>query len=523
MQSWSDIALSCSIALVALCIRIPHLTTTPTLSSDAEEIRWAVLIARSATHPLTNIAPYIGAWHSYVMAAAFRLLGFDLAVARGLTLSFAVLTTVLVYWLARELGLTPAGAAAAAGLLAASGSHTVVASHLGWSNCTTPFYTTLVLLLCVRAVRRRQPVLLLGAGLVGGLALQTHPTALPLLVAAAIYVGWRQRAQRLRWLAPAFVLLVVAYSPVLLANALGAGAGLSAGEAKVGAYQKQRPLSATTYAEDLTALAQGLDQVLAGRLVPGDAPLRDPALLLAGVFGLGALLWATPSGRWLLPLGVLLTVLSLPALTPRYELLNGRYLMPLLPVILAAEAGLLEALGRWAVPRALSRGLSWPRRLVGGATLLGLTVLLGWSLVSPLWQLNRLYAQEPQPAFNDVLRGLAEQVEAARRPGEMVFLDRQVHVIYPFDRAGKPVRAAMILRMLLDLRSQPNRYVSVAPETLRRELSVAPGHTSLLLTQPAPQVEALSPTAVAKVRDIRLPSGQRIVLYRVSAHLPADQ
>src|SRR5207248_5461599 len=130
-------------------------------------------------------------------------------------LALGALTVALTYWLAREWWPGRAAALLAGALLAASGAHAVVASHVAWSNCTTPFYTTLAAALLARAVRRGTPRLLPAAGLAAGLALQTHPAALPVLLALAACGLWHSR--RLGWLrtpwpAAAVAAFVVAYS-----------------------------------------------------------------------------------------------------------------------------------------------------------------------------------------------------------------------------------------------------------------------------------------------------------------------
>ena len=63
----------------------------------------------------------------------------------------------------------------------------VVGSHIGWSNSTTPLWTTLFLWILVEAVRRDAPRLLPLAGLAGGLAQQTHPSVLAILLGAGLW------------------------------------------------------------------------------------------------------------------------------------------------------------------------------------------------------------------------------------------------------------------------------------------------------------------------------------------------
>jgi hypothetical protein len=97
----------------------------------------------------------------------------------------------------------------AAGLLATNGPHVVVNSHIAWSNCLTPLLTTLAFWALLRAGEAR-PFLPL-AGLLLGLALQTHPLVVAMLPGLALAVLLHD-ARSLRtpwpWLAAAAFLVV---------------------------------------------------------------------------------------------------------------------------------------------------------------------------------------------------------------------------------------------------------------------------------------------------------------------------
>src|SRR5207249_4740551 len=113
---------------------LPHLLDVPQFTDETEEVLRALAIARGGRLPLVDVDSYIGAWHAYLTAVALRLLGYDVAVARGLVLAFGALTVALTYWLAREWWPGRGAALLAAALLAASGAHAVVASRVAWSN-----------------------------------------------------------------------------------------------------------------------------------------------------------------------------------------------------------------------------------------------------------------------------------------------------------------------------------------------------------------------------------------------------
>src|SRR5439155_561571 len=134
--------------------------------------------------PLTNVDPYIGPLWNYLLAGLFWLLGPSIAIPRALVLTTGVVTVLLTYllgraWYGRRVGLLGAT------LLAASPAHTAVNSHVAWSNCVTPVFTTAGLLVLTYALRGARPRLLPAAGLLLGLAFHTHPTAAPVLVGAA--------------------------------------------------------------------------------------------------------------------------------------------------------------------------------------------------------------------------------------------------------------------------------------------------------------------------------------------------
>ena len=57
--------------------------------------------------------------NDYLTAAALRLFGFDLGVARAVSLLFGVFTVLLTYWLARELRPARVVALVAAALIGA--------------------------------------------------------------------------------------------------------------------------------------------------------------------------------------------------------------------------------------------------------------------------------------------------------------------------------------------------------------------------------------------------------------------
>ena len=95
---WLDAALSGGLVCLALWLRLPYLNSAPTLSNDADEIHQAARIGQGLSLPLVSRAAYIGAWHSYLTALAFRFFSPSVTTARGLSLVLAV-ATVLLTWM----------------------------------------------------------------------------------------------------------------------------------------------------------------------------------------------------------------------------------------------------------------------------------------------------------------------------------------------------------------------------------------------------------------------------------------
>src|SRR5439155_2046823 len=118
--------------------------------------------------------------HSYLLVVGWRLFGLDPDLPRILALVAGVATVPAAYWLGRELHSRAAGLLAAV-LVAAMPFHILIASHVGWSHCLTPLFATLALAALARALRRGEGPALALAGLLVGLALQTHPLAVLLL------------------------------------------------------------------------------------------------------------------------------------------------------------------------------------------------------------------------------------------------------------------------------------------------------------------------------------------------------
>src|SRR3954447_24902195 len=169
----SDVLVVAVLLVAAAAVRLPYLWDIPRFTDESNEALKALVIAHGRIVPLTNIDPYIGPLWNYLLAGVFLATGPSLSTPRTVVAILGILTVVPTYLLGRSLGGHGVGALAAA-FLALSPAHIVVNSHIGWSNCITPLLTTLALWLTHRAIIRTVPSGLAWAGIVWGLALQTH-------------------------------------------------------------------------------------------------------------------------------------------------------------------------------------------------------------------------------------------------------------------------------------------------------------------------------------------------------------
>ena len=349
-------------AILSLTVltRLPNLQTIPAFTDEVGEVAVGLAILRESARPLTNVDPYIGPFWNYLLAAVFWIFGPSAAAPRLVVLTSGALTVMLTYALGRALFGVRVGLLGAT-LLGASPVHTAVNSHVAWSNCITPFFTTAGLLVLVSALRDERPRLLPAAGTLFGLAFHTHPTAFPVLAGSALAV----LLQRGRWLLgpwPYVAMLTAAIvnANLLVYNLLTGGRTVTYAREIQESYVRETGGEAgylANLASLIVGLARGLGGILERRPVMSDY-LSEPSLWLGvGLAALGLLL-ALRRRSFLPPLVVCVTVGLLPIINPKYDpILNGRYLAPILPLGLPWLALALDWLTRLrtTVPRAAGR------------------------------------------------------------------------------------------------------------------------------------------------------------------------
>jgi 4-amino-4-deoxy-L-arabinose transferase-like glycosyltransferase len=509
VPAWRTEALLLGLTLaLAGLVRWPYLLEWPAFTDESREVLLSLAVARGERWPWTNVNTYIGPWHVYLLAGAFKLAGTSIWVPRALMLALNLAAVGLTYLLARRLAGRLAGLVAGL-LVALSPMWVLVNSHVAWSAGTTPLYALAALVLAHRALagaaavpplRRSAAPLLLPAGLLLGIAGQTHPSGLllaPALALATVWgrAGWRRLRTPWPWLALAAALL--GYAPVLLYNTVVApGASLAEAERIGGA----RGLTATPLA--IVARAPGMWwnelRMVAGVSEPWVLPawsqplVAAATLLLLGLAGWGLVaVWRR--GERLVPLALGALLLLLPAMTGYTgEMYAERYAAPLVAVVavlagagVAALAGGPAATGPW-------------RRAALGALPLLLAVL-------PVASLTAYYGQQ-SGAPNQVAMATADLLAPARGC---------IHVVLDQRLAGQVTSGggtmARSLRLTLSLAGVGWETQRVHGQTLRdveRDTGIRERGGVVVAIFTPPTIQQLSPQLLARLQEIwRAPDG----------------
>jgi len=432
-----EILLVVGLLALALAVRLPYLWDIPRFTDETAEARLALRIARGEMLPLTNRDPYIGALWNYLLAGAFAIGGPSLFTPRAIVVILGVLTVLPTYLLGRTLGSHAAAPGwsvpritglLAALLLALAPAHIVVNSHIAWSNCLTPLFTTLGLWLTSLALARAQPAVLLLAGLAFGLSVQTHPIGALMLPGVAIAVALARPRWLLRpWPYLAVLTALLGCANLLVANFQSDFAGVVNGVAVQEKYTGGEILTSAVYVDRVRQELWLLTDSLSGALVETGS-LSGP---LWGSLGL-VVLAATCAGvesllrrRTFLPLLAAVSFLALlPIVNGRYEssVPKARYVAPLLPICYLAMALLIAESHAWI--RALRP--SWTRSLrpILHAGVGALVLVLA---VGPLLGLTAYYrAAQQDGRTNTLFFQTVRAIESSLHPGERVYVERQL-------------------------------------------------------------------------------------------------
>ncbi len=472
-----DALLAALLSLAGAAVRLYALQLVPTLTDETDEIQFALRIAGGGFLPAVSVDTYNGPLHHYLMAAGLAL-GGGATWPRSLVMLLGALTVGLTYLLGASLAAQMAGWRAAgwlrlagviaAALMAVSFVPVVVNSHIAWSNATTPFWTTLTLLILSEARRQSRPALLIAAGIAAGLAVQTHPTAVIVLLGGAVWIA----ATRPAWLRTGWPWLALGAALLMVSNLILYNVFTAGGSAE-GAARRDYAFTGGVNLPEYLANAQGFlgmaYQLVGSTFVstlPADTAattMRSPAVILYAVVAVVAVLYT--ARRAGLPLACWLAALiMLPVINRAYDShISARYMAPLLPPTFAAMGALL------ARGVAMLRGGSRARGAVGVAvaTLAGLLVLY------PAARLSNYYFYELADGRNNAR--LWQLVDAVRAPGQAgtpIVLDRGLRDAR-LDAGGHVYKA---LGTLLDLEGVPHENPRA------EELPAVPDGALLVLT-----------------------------------------
>ena len=452
---WVDVLTVGVLVVLAGAVRWPNLLLSPQFPSVGDTIIAALEMSEERAFYLYDSAPYLGAPFIWLLALVYRVFGPSLEATVLVPWAIGTLTVIPTYLLGRELAGRMAGLLAAA-LLATAGAHVVVSSHVVLSHSLTPLLSTFTLWLLARSVTRESGRSLAWAGLGAGISLQTHPTVLPLLAGSAVAVLLvRPTWLRTRWPYIALALLVLGYSTLLVHHVQTGFAVVSDIEGKQDEYfeggaEAGEAADRGLYLTNLASLSVSLARMASGVIEERESSadyLADPWVLSYPLLAILGALIAARRGNPLLLVALALAVFWPPLLSGKYKpILDGRYLMPDLPVIyvdIAVAFGAVAALVARAAPAVRLAGTT---AIVVGAVAL---------IVHPLIVLDRFYEESQEDGFSNALylRTL-DQVQAARQAGEPVLLDPRLAEVKSTG-GGKASSSFAFLFALNEIPSEP--------------------------------------------------------------------
>lgn len=414
---WLELGLVAVLFAFALAVRLPNFLTIPALTDEFKQVNWVLDVYEGRRLPLVGWDSYTGPLFTYLLAFLFRLFGTSIVLPRLFVLIVGALTILITYYFGKAVARGDWRVGAFAAVLYASNAHHILFnSHVAWANDITPFFTTLTMLSYIVATRQNRPGWLIGAGVLFGLAVQTHPSAV--LMAPAFVIDFLLHRRSRAFLRSPFPYLavagaLVAYSPGLYYNI------------RTG-FDSLKTASASNVVETAPSPGQALNNfipqiALVGRVSLGSfdpastaAFFADPLLPAYLLVTLGALIWMARTGE-IFPLILFSSVTILLALFNRTTAIpdSARYFQFLLPVIFATWGWAGIQLSR----KFSERGNVW--RWVSRAAL-GALVL--WVCLGSLSALATFYADMTASGRNNT--ALLQMIEQTRGPaGAPVLLE----------------------------------------------------------------------------------------------------
>jgi 4-amino-4-deoxy-L-arabinose transferase-like glycosyltransferase len=412
LSAWASFGypfLLLDVGVLAVVLRVRHLTDIPRYADEINEITPAFDIVRGTSFPLMSGPKHIGALFDYILAGAMLVFGRSPDLPRTVVLIAGLLTVLVTYGYARSLGGRWAGLLAA-GFLAVSAPHVLLSSRVAWSVSLTPLLAVGAAWTLDRAVSQRRPWYLLATGLLAGLALQAHPAFVVLLPAFAAFILLRGRHLfRQPALYLAGLLFLLGCSNVLLYNwqsNLG-------GARSVSQEYPDEALGSSAYVANLAAPTRGLLLTLGSAIDPSrEQTLASPFVL--GVAGLSIVALVALARRTtplpLLAVGSALVLL--PLLNNDFApLLKARYAMPLVPLVFVAVGVMLA--------RGLAMRTSWIRVAAVSISMALLAGQLGSLLQFEAVAIANNCTNAPQ-------RDFVAELDRQLQPGEWILLDQGV-------------------------------------------------------------------------------------------------
>ncbi len=373
-----DVPLCIALLGLAFLVRLPYVQLVPRFTDEFDEVLWAWRIAHEGFRPLTHNSSHIGIVFPYLLAALLRLLGPSIELPRLFVAIFGACLAPATYAIGRLVTSRPA-AFLAGFLVAVSSALVLMSSHIAYSSSLTPFFVTSALLVTTGAWSKQNAWLWPISGIAWGLALQTHPAAVPWLagtVVAIVCTAAGRRSLRTLWPWLALVGVALGYANMIRYNLTTDFGTLRSIRANPGYYG--RP--ATTPLEYLARLTLLLSTLTAAAAGVPDLTVREsvaPILAVSVMAILGVLVWTSRRHRRsLLALALLSAVLLSPIFNARFAYPSGtRYLCSALPPVFVLVSERVVAC--WGPPNGAARR-SPKRPVLFGSVILVLSVPLAW-------------------------------------------------------------------------------------------------------------------------------------------------
>lgn len=337
----------------AWAIRWPYLQTVPAFTDEMDEILYSVPTMLGGPAPLVGISTFDGAMYTRTLAMILQVSQQQWEVPRLLSWFCGGLTVAATYLMARLAGGHRVGLIAGV-LMAIAPAHILINSRVGWSHSITPLFSTFGLALLMLAIRLRRTLAFVAAGIIGGIALQSHAST----VALAPGLFWALASTRAwsgigRGFLLAGCMVVLMETPVIAYNITSGFESFRFAAEHRRQEDKAVSMTPVRYAGNLGLFTKGLTETLSGSMRDRDETQPTnaaPVVILGsglGIVGIVGLIWKQ---KWLLLAPCLSFALILPLMNSGYEptIMNARYFMPILPMLFTGIALITATLIRSA-------------------------------------------------------------------------------------------------------------------------------------------------------------------------------